>query len=248
MEIVCKYSTEVDDKFINDFINIQNIVFGSYSLGHFKHKFIDNIYGPSMLAVVYNDNDKPIAARALWRNDIGGMTCYQPGDTCVLKEARGNGVFSEMTMKAVNLLPKGSIIYNFPNQNSFPGYMKLGWLERASYHLVLLSSNKAYSKEHPTPIDEEYFNWWIKSVSGVHYIHRGGKYYLVKAGPRKFCYTIIGEVSEHLAKQLPKLHRPALVFYKSRRVTFYNKRFATSHVVSKTTDIPYIPTWKIDAV
>jgi hypothetical protein len=248
MEIICKYSTEADDKFISDFISVQNAVFGGYTLKHFNHKFRENIYGPSVLAVVYNDSGNPIAARALWRNDIDGRECYQPGDTCVLKEARGKGVFSQMTIQAIKLLPPESVIYNFPNQNSYPGYKKLGWDDRASYHLVLLTDNRAYSKEHPTQIDERYFDWWVKPAPGIHHIHKGAKYYLVKAGPRRFCYTVIGEVSEDLAKQMPKLRVPALIFYKSCRVTFYNKRFATSYVVSKDSDISYVPTWKIDAL
>lgn len=248
MEIVCKFSNNLDDKFIEDFITIQNAVFGGYSREHFKHKFIDNIYGPSVLAVVYNDQQRPIAARALWRNDINGQKSYQPGDTCVLKEARGAGVFSKMTLQSVGMLPKDSLIYNFPNQNSFPGYIKLGWAVAATYHLVLLGSTTAFKREQPQAIDEDYFNWWIKHTQGVNYIRRKGHYFLVKAGPRKFCYTIIGEVSEEMAKQMPKLRKLAFIFYKSRKLTFYNKRFAASHVVSKGCDKMHIPTWKIDAI
>lgn len=246
--IDCRFISEVDDKFISDFMMVENAVFGDYyTREYFKHKFVDNIYGESVLAVVYNENNQPIAARALWRNDIEGKPSYQPGDTCVLEEARGKGVFSKMTMKAISKLPKDAIIYNFPNQNSFPGYIKLGWKEKCRYHLVLLT-NKAYEQEHPGIIDDIYFDWWIKDHPNVRSYRRRNKYYVISPHSRKHCYLVVGAISKKNAEKIKPLKKRGLIFFKSSKETWYNRKFATGHAVSTSEEIAYIPTWKIDAL
>lgn len=245
--IKCKWSDAIGEDFIRDFVKVQNEVFhNNYSIEYFNHKYKKNIYGQSVLCVAYI-KDKPVAARSLWRNDILGKESYQPVDTCVLSECRGNGVFSKMTTAAIAMLPQDTIVYNFPNHNSFPGYIKLGWIEKSLYHMVLLN-NDAYRKEHPGDIDSDYFEWWIKPTKKLYYIKKGRVHYIVAPTTRKFCYVVIGSIAEHLAIQLPKLKGFNFIFFKSKRLTFYNKRFAGSHVVSTNTALSYIPVWKIDAL
>ena len=112
----CRWSDEVDEKFIKDFIDTENEVFKSdYTEALFRKKYINNIYGKSVVEVVYIDGI-PSAARGLWRNDIDGKEAYQPGDTCVTEACRGKGVFTEMTKRSIAMLPEDAIIYNFPNQ------------------------------------------------------------------------------------------------------------------------------------
>lgn len=248
LKIDCRFSSEVDEKFISEFMKTENEVFGEYFTRElFNHKFINNIYGDSILVVVYQADSKPIAARALWRNDINGKPSYQPGDTCVLPEARGKGVFSKMTQRAIDLLPKDAIIYNFPNQNSFPGYIKLGWSEKHQYHMVLLS-NKKYAKEHPGEIDSDYFDWWIKDNPKIRYIKRGNIYYAVTPHSRKFCYTVVGKIKPEDAKKIKPLQKLGLFFFKSANRTWYNRAFAVGHAVSTSSNLNYIPAWKIDAI
>ena len=249
MFIDCRFSNNLDDKFISDFIKVHNEVFKSdYPLTAFYNKYIRNIYGLSVLAVVYNDDKKPIAARALWRNDIAGQESYQPGDTCVLEEARGGGVFSKMTKQAIGMLPEKALVYNFPNHNSFPGYIKLGWRSIRENRLVLLTSYKEFKFLNPLNMDKAYFEWWIKGRQDIRYTKRFGKYFLIKKYPRPMSWKILSEVDEEIAKQVPKLKGPALIFFIGTKETFYNKWFATGHVVAKTSDDVVIPSWKIDAI
>ena len=42
---------------------------------------------------------------------------YQPCDTAVLKEFRGRGIFTKMSLIALEKT-KGAFIYNYPNENS----------------------------------------------------------------------------------------------------------------------------------
>ena len=242
----CRWSNDVDEKFINDFSQVCSAVF-NYELSRelFDRKFINNIYGASVLVVVYIDNT-PSAARALWRNDLASRESYQPGDTCVMEICRGKGIFSEMTKRAMAMISDDAIIYNFPNHNSFPGYIKMGWKLLHDYNVCLLTSYDKYKKEHPIMMDADYANWWVKGRS-LTYTKRFGHYFLLQKDYRPLCYRILAEVDEQTAKMFPHT-RCGLFFYKSERQTWYNKRFALTHVVARNPEIGYIPTWKIDAV
>lgn len=241
-----RWSNQVDETFINDFRKVCSTVFKyDFTRYEFDQKFINNIYGPSVLVVVYID-ELPSAARALWRNDINGKEAYQPGDTCVMENCRGKGVFSIMTKKAIAILPNSAIIYNFPNQNSYPGYIKMGWKLVHDYYRKLFFSYKEYKQEHPTMMDNEYANWWVKGRT-LFYTKKSGHYFLLQKDHRPMCYHIFAEVDKEIALQFPYVCF-AFFFYKSVKESWYGKRFATSHVVSRNLDIEYIPIWKVDAI
>jgi len=124
-ELKLCWSHDVSEKEINDFIEIMNNVFGYYmNKSLFEKKYLNNIYGSSILVLAYKE-DKCVGARAFWRNDIENIKSFQPCDTAVLKEARGEGIFTKMTLKALEEIGDDVLIYNFPNDNSIPGYLKL---------------------------------------------------------------------------------------------------------------------------
>ena len=100
----------------------------------FNRKYIKNIYGDSILVVVYS-NSIPVAARAFWRNDINGKRVYQPVDTCVTQQFRRRGIFAKMTNIALKMIKEEDIVYNFPNKNSYPQYIKL--VRKMQYHIFL---------------------------------------------------------------------------------------------------------------
>lgn len=247
IEYDCRWSNEVDEKFVKDFSQVEKSVFGEYNSGNFERKYIKNIYGASVLCVVYIDG-VPCAARALWRNDIQGQEAYQPVETCVLDKCRGQGVFSEMTRKTIAMLSSAALIYNFPNHNSFPGYLKLGWKELNQLHLVLFDI-KGFNQEYPIDIDIAYFNWWLKGRPHLRVFKHKQQCFLVSPGPRRFCYTVIGRIPKEVAKDVPIINKLSLIFYKSTKMTFYNRKFAFGHVVARTTEEALcVPRWKIDVV
>lgn len=244
----CRWSNAVDEKFVNDFVYVQRAVFGEYlSKAMFQQQFIDNIYGPSVLVVVYLD-DKPSASRALWRNDIDGHLAFQPGSTCVLENCRGNGIFSEMTRQSVAMLPKEAIIYNFPNKNSYPGYIKMGWKLIAKYRPRILLSMKQYRKEHPLDIDFSYANWWLKGKKGIKYCKCFGHYFLVRNDTPRPYFHIIGHTDAQTALLFPRVDRKGICFFHSSKTTLYNKHYTPTRVVARGVDGLYLPYWKIDAV
>ena len=94
---VCKWSDDLTEQFIKDFIFVQNQVLflGAFTEAFFKKKYIDNLYGRSLIIVVY-DNDQPIAAQVYWRNDLDGKLAYQSADSSVIKSYRKKGLFTKI--------------------------------------------------------------------------------------------------------------------------------------------------------
>lgn len=242
----CRWSDSVDNKFIKDFITTENAVFNcNYTEKQFKQKYIDNIYGKSVVEVVYIDGE-PVAARGLWRNDINGVAAYQPGDTCVNEVCRGKGIFTEMTKRSIAMLSPDDLIYNFPNQNSFPGYMKMGWKLVGEYGMVLFTGAHNYLKEHPVKMDKEYADWWLEGKEGLLSYKFKNEYFLVRP-IRNFCYRIVACVPKEVAERYNRVSF-GFYFYRSSKKTFYNKKLGLPlHVVSKG-NIDYVPLWKIDVI
>ena len=244
----CRWSGDCDEQFIDDYNFVQDQVFsGAHTRELFRHQYIDNPYGPSVLVVVYL-NEKPVAARGLWRNDVYGQEAYQPGRTGVLAECRGKGVFTEMTKRAVAMIPKDVLLYNFPNPNSFPGYIKMGWVNIGQYYVRLFYSAKKFDREHPVMMDEDYFNWWIKGRTGNYYLKRNGNYFLVRKYPHPRCYKVVAKVGKELAMMCKKAPLCAIYIYGSSRKTFYNKNTQPLRPVVRNQKLSYIPLWKIDAI
>lgn len=242
----CRWSDRFDEKFIEDYCLVQDVVFkNKYSKKLFKKKFIDNIYGPSIIIIVY-DNNYPIGARTFWRNDIDGKEAYQPGDVCVLEEFRGRGVFTEMTKRAFAMLGNNAIIYTYPNSNSFPAHLKMGNKLFASYYPRLFS-HKSYQKEHTLKIDKEYADWWFSASDRIKHIKRNGCYYLVIDYGLPFMYIVLAEVEKEVAKKFPK-SCIGIYFYRSTKTSFYNKNKRPLHIVCKDDNVTYIPTWKVDSL
>lgn len=98
---------------------------------YFRWKHVENHFGRSYM-IVAESGGRIIGFRALmrWRFRIGDRTleAVRPVDTVTHPEERGRGVFSTLTRAALEAL-KGEVdlVFNTPNQNSLPGYLKMGW-------------------------------------------------------------------------------------------------------------------------
>lgn len=240
----CRWSDKADDRFIRDYIMLQRTVFkNNYNIQLFEKKYLQNIYGQSIIVVAYN-NGKPIGARAFWRNDIQGIEAYQPGDVCVLEEYRGNGVFTEMTKIALDRISTDALIYTFPNPNSFPAHLKMGHKLVASYYPRFFTHNK-YQKESNIKMDKAYITWWLSSNKKIRYIEKKGSYYLVMGYGLPCMYIVIAEVDDNVAKLFRKCSI-GVYFYRSKKVSFYNKNKCPLRVMTFNDTTIWIPPWKAD--
>jgi len=195
-----------------DFIGVFNTVFNkNYTLDWFNWKYIDNIYGDSYIVLAYHKN-KAVGIRAFWRNDIDGFKCFQPCDTAVLKEYRGLGIFTKMTLKALNNT-KGAFIYNFPNENSRPGNIKLGWNINKYFYLKPVL-NKRKLKDEYKYIEDKYLNWrFIKSpINEYSYCEIDGESYLLYRRKDNI-YYVLGRFNSKYKNQFERADSPILFKY-----------------------------------
>ena len=111
-----------------------------FSLELFKWKHLENPFGKSygLLAL---DEDRIVGLRMFmfWKfQEIGGeelLNAIRPVDTVVHKAYRGKGLFKSLTLTGLEECRKAydyDFIFNTPNENSLPGYLKMGW-EKYNY-------------------------------------------------------------------------------------------------------------------
>lgn len=248
------FSKETPGAFLEDFLAVSSAVFGKNSMmssDYFKRKFIDNIYGESILVTVYSDGI-PVATRAFWRNDLFGRKAYQPCNTAVIKDFRGKGIFKEMTLFALEKTEKKDLIYNYPNSNSYPQYLKLGWKNFASYRTVILTSFKKFLDVHSYVIDNDYLKWWILPQKQKFFVYqKNGFSFLVKKRAKNV-YFIKGVINNDQAPNFIQLNSIFPIFlYYGKEVNFYNSRLTPFNIVIKTDDSfsdISIPTYKNDVI
>lgn len=100
------------------------------------------------------------------------LLAFQSADTSVLEDYRGRGLFKELNQEALMIARDhgGSFVFNFPNDNSLPGYLKMGWHQDTALirmvRLPLLSKSdmrrwNSYASMPKLLIDksQEYLDW-----------------------------------------------------------------------------------------
>src|SRR5678816_264411 len=100
----------------------------------FSWKHDDNPHGPSPAWVAETDG-RLVAFRTFlrWRLTRGHDTIdvVRAVDTATDPEFQGRGLFTRLTLAAVEELTADGVaaVYNTPNTQSRPGYLKMGWQE-----------------------------------------------------------------------------------------------------------------------
>jgi len=105
-----------------------------YSAELFLWKHIHNPWGPSIVTYAEESaTGKYGAVRAFWRHQICYnnkiLLAFQPCDTATHPDFRKQGLFTKLTQLALDEAreQKASFVFNFPNPQSKPGYIKMGW-------------------------------------------------------------------------------------------------------------------------
>lgn len=245
------WTDEITTEEIEDFIHAHRTTFqSSYSPAYFTHKYLQNPYGPSLIILAYSDKSEIAAARAFWRNDIDGAKAYQAVDTCTVPSFQRMGLFRLTTETALKELPEDSFIYNYPNRNSKPQYMKYGWtIQKECYNRFFIPM--LFRKENRTKIDCVFLDWWVKYrlAPRLAYMKSFGRYYLLRQMNAPGRYEVISEIDRELTEGMPKA-KPKVLTYMSNHHSFYNNKnaepfFVVSRNLKEKTDIPI---WKVDAL
>ena len=102
----------------------------SEEIWNFKH--VQNPFGKS-IALVAVEQEKIIGVRAFmrweWKKGETSFHTYRAVDTATHPDHRGKGIFKALTLRAVEVAKEigGDFIFNTPNDQSRPGYLKMGW-------------------------------------------------------------------------------------------------------------------------
>lgn len=121
---------------LDEFLNLYRQIFGNTgSPDWFDWKYRTNPYIDRIPIFVAKADDKLVGARPFFVLELTDGTktwnAIQPCDTMVHPDHRGQGIFTKMTETALAYYEDQPIdlVFNFPNNMSRPGYLKMGWQE-----------------------------------------------------------------------------------------------------------------------
>ena len=212
----------------------------------FENRYIHNIYGPSLLTVIYQEGN-PAGSGAMWRNDINGRKAYQRIDTCTLEPYRGCGLFRKAITKELSLIEEDALSYGFANPSSLAGYLKFGWNVLKMEKLRLLISLKKYTIHNPSVIDYEYAKWYLtKFHHRLYRVYTKGVFFLVLPTRHKRIYQIVGRAEKEAAMLFEQIKGPKLLIYSTIPAVVDSSNQGNVVVTRYKTDI--IPWWKCDAI
>lgn len=123
-----------EDDDLAGFLNLHSRIFDpDYGREWFEWKYRANPYVDHVPIFVATADGEIVGARPFFALEmsVGGQRelALQPGDTMVHPEHRRQGLFTRMNEAAIEQYQAGdpSFFFNFPNEQSGPGYLKLGW-------------------------------------------------------------------------------------------------------------------------
>ena len=120
-----------------------------------RYKHIDNPFGHSIIFIALED-EKIIGVRAFmrweWHYNGKKYKALRAVDTATHPNHQGKGVFKKLTLKAVNFAQSinDHFVFNTPNEQSRPGYLKMGW-EQVGKIYVGLKPSLSFLKFKKTP-------------------------------------------------------------------------------------------------
>lgn len=117
------------EKGLYEFNELLNDVYPSRRLSdeYFVWKHLKNPLGKSIITFAHSNDGVLVGARALQFGMYESNKFCQPCDTVTHGEFRRMGIFSSLTKLAVEEVGDKIPVINFPNNNSLPAYLKLGW-------------------------------------------------------------------------------------------------------------------------
>ncbi len=99
-----------------------------------RYKHIGNPFGES-LVLVAEEGDEIIGVRAFmrwkWQQGEEVYSAFRAVDTATHPNHQGKGIFKKLTLKALEIANEQGdhFVFNTPNSQSKPGYLKMGWRE-----------------------------------------------------------------------------------------------------------------------
>jgi GNAT superfamily N-acetyltransferase len=159
-----------------------------------KHR--DNAFGPSPAWVATTDG-RIVGYRSFMRwefESIGGevVRTVRAVDTVTHPDVRGQGIFSRLTLAALDDLTAEGVafVFNMPNDRSGPGYLKMGWLPIRHPTVFLRPKVSARSVRRTLAGRGASERWSLESTAGVdapEFLRQPGLDALLASQPRASC-------------------------------------------------------------
>jgi len=111
-----------------------------------RYKHVENPFGKSLVLVAV-ENESIIGVRAFmsWQWQLGDQvfSTFRAVDTATHPEYQGKGVFKKLTLSALEIAKElgDDFIFNTPNSQSLPGYLKMGWEEVDKLKIRIFPTN-----------------------------------------------------------------------------------------------------------
>jgi len=137
-ELVCRPLTEADTPAVLDLLtaSLAGGPTGTRSADFFDWKHRRNPFGASPGLLTEAPDGRIAGVRLFlrweWRDAANGRTvrAVRPVDTATHPDFQGRGIFRRLTVQLLEeVAPEAELVFNTPNGNSLPGYLKMGWRE-----------------------------------------------------------------------------------------------------------------------
>lgn len=115
----------------------------------FKH--VNNPFGKSLVLLAVEDG-KVIGVRAFmrwkWQREKEVYSAFRAVDTATHPDHQGKGVFKKLTLRALEIGKErgDNFVFNTPNSQSKPGYLKMGWKEVSKLKTSIRAVNPFFWK------------------------------------------------------------------------------------------------------
>ena len=118
----------------------ESLIPKSTELWNWKHE--QNPFGPSFVLLAEEENEL-IGVRAFmqwkwqWNNKV--YNAIRAVDTATHPGHQGKGIFKKLTLKQLEICKQQGIdfVFNTPNEQSRPGYIKMGWQQQGKLPLKI---------------------------------------------------------------------------------------------------------------
>lgn len=143
----------------------------SVKIWNFKH--VENPFGAS-LVLVATEADIIVGVRAFmrwqWQWGHRVFSAFRAVDTATHPNFQGKGIFKKLTLKAIEIAKENGdhFIFNTPNSQSLPGYLKMDWKKVEKLKVQLVPVNPAHwnfkNKEPDYLIEKDLYETGFEQV------------------------------------------------------------------------------------
>ncbi len=114
-----------------------------------RWKHMTNPFGASYVYLAHDERGQVAGMRAFmqWRFQAGGqpVRAVRAVDTATHPDHQRRGIFTMLTLHTLHEVEKDGVgmVFNTPNQQSMPGYLKMGWTHVGAFQPMVLALNPA---------------------------------------------------------------------------------------------------------